>query len=503
MGKVTATASEELREVVARVEEVVLDKVKTMDEKHAELDKMQKELLERIDEQDRKAVFAGPDLGRFQFEQTPKSFHDNVISRQVKKGSVGGDQIKDIQKLSDEVLFMNIMLKACKKSRAVDVPDSIHQTKIWREYGEALKNLGVEKAAGDGWETSETANWIPIDMSGDLHEFIQMELRVAGNFASFTLPTPTFYWPHVTGAPAAETAAELNNPETYPTYVITDSMFGATPPDEKATFIAKKIRAFQFYSREWQEDTIRATLPWLMRQLPQAIARAWDSAINNGDVGGSTIGDTVSTEVFGWFNGIRAYAIGQAGRAGGTGATTGQTPDLHEFQFMEGMGGTWDITKLPDELRKQRKRMDKYGVLLTDLVYFVGLDAYYQMMSIPNFQTLDKLGPLATLLTGQVGSFDSIPVILSEFSNLTVEGHNATGTLDGINAASPTRPSKPLMLMYTPEWLRARLPGFGAEVVRFPHDDLYEVVVFERGDFNTIGPATALNVNYGYDVPIF
>lgn len=500
-GKVTATAGEELRQVVADVEAVVLDKVKTMDEKHASLEKMQEDLMELIDKQERKAVFAGPDLSRFAFEQTPKSFHKNVISRQVRPGTPGAEQIKSVQKLSDEVLFMNIILKACQKSRANGVPEEgIHQTKIWKEYREALVNLGVEKLAGDGWDTAETANWIPIDMSGDLHEFIQMELRVGGNFLPFTLPTATFYWPHATAAPSAETAAEANDPATYPTYVIANSMFGASPPDEKATFVAKKIRAFQFYSREWQEDTIRATLPWLMRQLPRAIARAWDSAIINGDVGGTTIGDNASTEVSGWFNGLRAYVIGQGG------GHTGDGTDPHEWQFRQKMStpGTWAIAEFPIGLRGQRKRLDKYGVLLSDLVYFVGLDAYYQMMTIPNFQTLDKLGPQATLLTGQVGSFDSIPVLLSEFSNLSVEGQDGTTAADnGINQAAYTRESKGLILCHTQEWLRARLPGFGAEVVRFPHDDLYEVVIFERGDFNTIGPATALNVNFGYDIPEF
>jgi hypothetical protein len=505
--KVTATASEELRQVVEETKNVVLDKMTTIEEKQQTLDNMESDLLERLDKMERRAVFPEADLAAFRHDGTPKSFHKNVIARQVRPGTPGADQVRSVQKLSDEVLLMNVILEGCKANKVGNTPEGIYATDIWKEYGRELKKLGVEKAANDNWETSETTDWIPIDMSGDLHEFIQMELRVAGLFSQFTLPTATFYWPHVTGAPSAETASEANDPALYPNYDITKSMFGAAPPDAKATFVAKKARAFQFYSREWQEDTIRATMPWLMRQLPQAIARAYDSAIINGDVGGSTIGDATSTETSGWFDGLRAYVIGQAGRSGGTGAGGGQTTDQHEFQFMEGMtGSAWVIAEFPDELRKQRKRMDKYGVRLSNLVYIVGLDAYYQMMSIPNFQTLDKLGPQATLLTGQVGAFDSIPVVLSEFMNLSVQGHDdTTATDDGINETFPGggHESKGLILVETSEWLRARLPGFGAEVVRFPHDDLYEVVIFERADFNTIGPATALNVNFGYDIPIF
>ena len=42
------------------------------------------------------------------------------------------------------------------------------------------------------------------------------------------------------------------------------------------------------------------------------------------------------------------------------------------------------------------------------------INTYIRALSIENFRTVEKLGPNATLLTGQLGDIEGIPVIISE-----------------------------------------------------------------------------------------
>jgi HK97 family phage major capsid protein len=497
---VEATATEEVKKAAADIKEALTKGFDNQDQKIQAIEAASADLVKRVDQMEKRNIHAEVNMDRFRFDGTAKSFRENVLAKKADPRTSGSGQIMEIQKLADEVMLMECIRDAASRTDKT-VPRSIQHMNIWKEYGEALKHLGVEKTVGDDWQTTDTesADWIPIDMSQNLHEFIQMRLRVAALFQEFTLPTATYRWPFVTAAPAAEIASENRDPALYPSYTATEQLFGTlVPPADEKQFTAKKIRAFQFYTREFAEDTIRAVIPWLMRQLPLAMSRAWESAILNGDIAGGTLADNTTTVTSGWFDGLREYVVGQAGRVGdGT--------DPNEYQFQEEMGGTWNVGVFHTHLRRQRKRMDKYGVddNMDSLVYVVGLDAYFQMMNITGMQTLDDFGPNATLLTGQVGSFDSIPVVLSQFSNLSVEGQHATPGNNGKNAATMTRESKYLVLVNTEEWLRARRPGIAPEVVRFPHHDQYEVVAFERADFGMVGPTTALNVNFGYDIPEF
>ena len=42
------------------------------------------------------------------------------------------------------------------------------------------------------------------------------------------------------------------------------------------------------------------------------------------------------------------------------------------------------------------------------------MNTYIRALSVDNFRTLDKLGPNATVLRGQLGAVEGIPVIVSE-----------------------------------------------------------------------------------------
>jgi hypothetical protein len=61
-----------------------------------------------------------------------------------------------------------------------------------------------------------------------------------------------------------------------------------------------------------------------------------------------------------------------------------------------------------------RAKLGRYGVRPSELAYLMDVNTYIRSLGIGNFRTLDKLGPNATLLRGQLGAVEGIPVIVSE-----------------------------------------------------------------------------------------
>ena len=61
-----------------------------------------------------------------------------------------------------------------------------------------------------------------------------------------------------------------------------------------------------------------------------------------------------------------------------------------------------------------RGQLGKYGVRPSELAYICDVNTFIKSLTIDSFRTLDKFGPQATVLTGQLGAVEGIPVIVSE-----------------------------------------------------------------------------------------
>ena len=67
-----------------------------------------------------------------------------------------------------------------------------------------------------------------------------------------------------------------------------------------------------------------------------------------------------------------------------------------------------------DMFNEVRLKLGKYGVRPSECVFVTDINTYIKSLSVSNFRTLDKLGPNATLLTGQLGAVEGVPVIVTE-----------------------------------------------------------------------------------------
>ena len=64
-------------------------------------------------------------------------------------------------------------------------------------------------------------------------------------------------------------------------------------------------------------------------------------------------------------------------------------------------------------MRSLRAAVGEYGVNPTKLVWIMSPKHYLAVLTDSSFLTMDKLGEKATVLTGQLGAIDGIPVIMS------------------------------------------------------------------------------------------
>ena len=67
-----------------------------------------------------------------------------------------------------------------------------------------------------------------------------------------------------------------------------------------------------------------------------------------------------------------------------------------------------------DMFNEVRSKLGKYGVRPSEMVYITDVNTFIRCLGVDSFRTLDKFGPHATVLTGQLGAVEGIPVIVSE-----------------------------------------------------------------------------------------
>ena len=79
-----------------------------------------------------------------------------------------------------------------------------------------------------------------------------------------------------------------------------------------------------------------------------------------------------------------------------------------------------------DMFNEIRSKLGKHGVRPSEVVYICDINTYIRSLSVGNFRTLDKFGPQATVLTGQLGAVEGIPVLVSEQMKLAASDGKVT-----------------------------------------------------------------------------
>ncbi|MHA2610207.1 MAG: phage major capsid protein [bacterium JZ-2024 1] len=425
-----------------------------------EVSKMRDEVEEAVREIGEIARSAAKE--QYQQEEAEKQIRQILLKWQQKtaprKGAVyepdtvqALEAERDFRKLSDDVYLASVLLGKPPKA-----------LRKWAEYAQRLEELQKAMATD---QPGLGAEWVPTGFSSDLVEKVRLKLKVANLHEHIAMPTDPFKIPRLTSSSTAYLKAENVAPPA------------SSPGTGQASLDARSIAVYVPVSYELEEDTIFSLLPIIREDLTQALASGVENATINGDDSPTHMDSDVTSanDVRKAWKGYRKLARSSA-----------------KVNF----NGTITV----DNLRAMRASMGIYGVEPERLAWVVSIKGYLQLLNLkdsagnPVVLTVDKYGPQATLLKGELGRLDGIPIVVSEYVR---EDLNANGVYDGI-----TRDKTLFLLVFRDGFLYGERRNIQVETFREIRSGTIELVASQRiGFVDRLDASTQNIVSLGYNIP--
>ena len=264
-----------------------------------------------------------------------------------------------------------------------------------REPGDAnLRMLeewqGNLKAAMDSATAGSGDELVSTGEAAALWGDINLDTHIANLFTHVDMPTNPF-----------EIPLQLGNVAWYPGVENTASTETALAT-ARQTLTAYELVAEVPWSLTLEEDAVIAMAAEVRSTLVRNAVEVIDDVLLNADT-------TVTNNI-------------NADGATISAATAGKAHWLVGFDGLAhlplvdntGQGNNHAAAPSADMFNEVRGLLGKYGVRPSELAYIADVGTYIKSLGVDEFRTLDKLGPQATLLNGQLAQVDGIPVIVSE-----------------------------------------------------------------------------------------
>jgi HK97 family phage prohead protease/HK97 family phage major capsid protein len=256
---------------------------------------------------------------------------------------------------------------------------SVETTRFGRTL---IEKAGAHVPGATPWE---------LEVSMQMEAEVRRRLVVAPNIRNIAMQT------NVMSIPV--------NPEAGVATWVTNANFGAVPGSlgaagpsaggnathqlKEITLNAYKVATNEYLAYEEEEDSLLAIMPVVRDAMIRRVARAVDRAVLRGGGSGS---DPVK--------GLVTCAT--------TNFTTGAAITSNNVAI-----ATTGTTVTVANLRNMRKLTGVWGLDPADVLYVVSSKVYYDLLEDSTFQTMNQVGPQATLLTGQIGQIGNSPVLVS------------------------------------------------------------------------------------------
>lgn len=360
---------------------------------------------------------------------------------------------RELQRLNDRIYLCSALLRRDPRS-----------LKSFRDFqvlaGELRKALN----------TVDNEELVPEGFSLSLVEEVRLQRRLPSLFESVNLPRSPLRWPVEgnIGLPflIAENLGDTG--EKVPT---------RSPSTEQVTFSARTIAVRVPFSREFDEDSVIAAEDYVRGQIAKALTDGLETAILNGD-DSDPHQDAVVTagnDVRRIFRGLRKLAAVPA---------VPTETDLATF----GQAG-WAAA---------RRKMGAYGIDPSELVCILSPNSYYKVIGDStnwgDFQTIDKVGPRAINVTGEVGAIYGVPVIVSAY---------APETCDGAPTDDGTGGDAVMVIANRRAYGLATQVGATIETVWDPEALQFKVIGYQRVDFKPwFDAATQRAVSVGWNIDV-
>ena len=276
--------------------------------------------------------------------------------------------------------------------------------RMLEDWQSNLKGAMDSTTAGSGDELVDTQE------ARALWEDVNLETAVAPLFNTIQMPSNPFQIP-----------LQLGDVDWYPGTENTAAESTALAT-ARQTLTAYELVAEVPWSYDLDEDAVIAMMEELRRGLLRNAREVIDDVILNGDT-------TALNNI----------------NADGSSVRTSDAGKAHWLLGFDGLlhlplvdntsqANNHNAAVTDDMFNEVRAKLGKYGVRPSEAVYVTDVNTFIRALGVGNFRTLDKFGPQATLLTGQLGAVEGIPVIVSEQMALAdvdgkvTDGGNDTNT---------------------------------------------------------------------------
>jgi hypothetical protein len=280
---------------------------------------------------------------------------------------------------ANDVMFMHYLL------------DSAHRadpTKC-RPPSKELADINQKLLTATGTATGD--EYVPTGMAAELWSDWFLGSKIVSALGVVPMPTDPFDFPVSWGSltwrkGGAGEASDAQDPAT-----------------AKSTMTSTEQIVEVNWNYDLEEDAIISVMPSLRQELARSGAEQMDNFVLNADATAAATGninlndDTPATDAY-------YLSLGQDG--------------IRHFYLVDVTANSANIsTTLTDALwLAGLARMGKWGVNRGDQVVAITNAKTYliSMMGLTNVRTLDKYGPQATILNGELAKVDGIPLIVSE-----------------------------------------------------------------------------------------
>lgn len=276
---------------------------------------------------------------------------------------------------------------------------------------EAYKALTATGGAGSGLD------WVPTFATSELWRDFHLASTVTPQFRRYDMPTNPYTLPTETADVAFK-------------YVSTENVAvtASTPTTANATLTARKIQAEVDFSGEITEDSIIPIIPNLRFDLVRRGGQTMDDLCVNGDVTTAATGNVNLDDAT---PPAGTYYLAFSG--------------IRKFHNVTNTAQETNMAAAPTTvlLNNVRKLLGRYGARPSDLILITGPATYYALQVIAEIITLEKYGPQATVITGELARWFNVPILLNEttdkaLSNGRVSTTAASNTLGWLSLVNTT-----------------------------------------------------------------
>lgn len=340
--------------------------------------------------------------------QVQKTLDDREDNRPVRKGEIIGmpgfqARSKGLVKGGkfdglrvDDLVFTNWLLEKASAVRR----DSV------KPASKFLKDaLGKALDATTGGSGDE---YVPTGMAAELWQDMFIAAKVAGTIPIVQMPTDP--WDNPLGWGSGTWRKGVSNT--------------AITAQDATTAKSTMTSTEQVYEVDWSydldEDSIVAVLPSLRAELVRDGAEQIDRFILNADSTDANTGNINSDDAN---PADDSYFL-----------SNGQDGIRHQFLVDNTATDANTNAVLTDALLLAGVgRLGKYAADVSNLAMTCDARTYIAMLGLTNVATMDKFGPQATILTGELAKYANIPVIVSGAMSLTDQDGKYTTTSPATN----------------------------------------------------------------------